>query len=146
MAEGLSVKLDMNELQALYADLRKAGSGLTVELRRGVTNAVKPLVAAVKAEAGFSSRIPATVQAKTSFAARKTSVSIVAGGPKAPGAAPVNNKGRGGTFKHPVFGRDAWVPQAAHPLFTAPIRAGQPQADRAMLAVLDDVARKAGFR
>ena len=38
---------------------------------------------------------------------------------KAPEAAPINNKGQAGTFRHPVFGHDVWVDQAAHPFYAA---------------------------
>lgn len=135
------------DLRQLYTDLRAVPGNMTRELRKGVVAAAKPAVAAVKEEASWSSRIPGSIKAKASFGARSTSVQIIADPAVAPEAAVLNHGGRGGQFRHPVFGnRNNWVNQAARPFFETAVRRTQPQIEQAIVAVMDEVARKAGFR
>jgi hypothetical protein len=47
------------------------------------------------------------------------SVKVTAGGAAAPDAAPLENSGQQGTFRHPVVNPDVWVSQQARP-FLAP--------------------------
>jgi hypothetical protein len=141
----LEFRVDAKELSALFAAAKAAEGQIQVELRRGIKAAAKPVVDAIKADAGFSSRIPASIKAKASFAKKGASVLIVADAKKAPEAGPLNNKGKGGSFKHPVFGTDTWVQQAARPFFQTGALRGAPAADKAMLTVMDDIARKLGF-
>jgi hypothetical protein len=144
---GLDVHVDARELQKLYADLKGVEGNLRVELRRGIVSAAKPVVAAAKNDAGFSSKIPATVKTKVSFSAKNPSVAIVAGGKGAPDAAPFNNRGKRGTFRHPVFGHtDRWVTQAARPFMQNNLDSHAPDVERAILDVIDVVMGKAGFR
>lgn len=146
-AEAVTLTVTSSDLSKLYADLKGVEGNLRVELRHGVVAGMKPMQAAVKSAASFSTRIPGSIKTKTSFSARKASVAIFADPNIAPEAAPINNKGKGGTFRHPVYGnRDVWVSEKARPFFTEPIRAHLPDAERAILAAMDTVARKAGFR
>ncbi len=47
---------------------------------------------------------------------RGTRVRVIAGGDEAPEAAPINNAGKVGNFRHPLFGDySSWWPQTAHP-------------------------------
>lgn len=149
----LAVRVDAGDLRKLYGDLKASGSDLTVALRRGVKKAAEPMRTAVAAEASFSTRIPSAVKTKASFAGRRSRVEIIVDSGAAPHAAAINHGGRSGTFRHPVYADQTktrnewtWVAQAANPFFDAPIRAHYAAAEAAMLAVMDDVARKAGFR
>lgn len=143
----LEVRVDASDIQRLYADLKTVPGNLTRELRNGIKKAADPLADAVKAEASWSSRIPGAVKVKPSFSARNPSVQIVVDPKKAPEAAPLNNGGRSGTFRHPTFGnRDRWVTQKAQPFFEVALSGHQHDADAAIEAVMDAVARKAGFR
>jgi len=133
----------------LYTDLKGLPGNLRVELRRGIKAAAQPIADRVKANAGWSTRIPGAVQVKPSFSAKGTGVSIVVNPGRAPEGAPLENKGRSGTFRHPVYGnRDVWVSQPARPFFysTAASSSSVSAAEKAILNVADTVARKAGFR
>lgn len=144
---GVQVKVDAKDLSKLYADLKGVEGNLRVELRRGIKSAAKPMVGAARDAAGFSSRIPGSVTTKVSFAARGAVVAIEAGGSKAPEAAPLNARGKHGTFRHPVYGHmDRWVSQQAQPFFDGPITGHADAAQAEILRVMDTVAQKAGFR
>jgi len=145
----LQVRIDTGDLRKLYTDLKGIPGNLRVELRRGIKAAAQPIADRVKANAGWSSRIPGAVRVKPSFSANGTGVSIVVDSGRAPEGAPLENKGRGGTFRHPVYGnRDVWVNQQARPFFysTAASSSAVSAAEKAILEVADAVARKAGFR
>ncbi len=93
----------------LKADAPKISRVLNTELK-----AAGELVAVeARLKAGwFSSRIPQTIRVTASGA----KVTVKAGGAKAPHAAPFENKGERGSFRHPVFGnREVWVSQKAQP-------------------------------
>ena len=148
-AGGLQVRIDTGDLRKLYTDLKGLPGNLRVELRRGIKAAAQPIADRVKANAGWSTRIPGAVQVKPSFSAKGTGVSIVVNPGRAPEGAPLENKGRSGTFRHPVYGnRDVWVSQPARPFFysTAASSSSVSAAEKAILNVADTVARKAGFR
>lgn len=149
MPGGLDVKVDTTQLRQLYADLKGVEGNLRVELRKGVKNAADPMVQKVRSAAAWSSRIPAAVTVKPSFAAKGASVSIIVNQAAAPEAAPLEHGGQGGSFRHPVFGdRNAWVAQPARPFFypTVSGSAAIAAAEQAIVAVMDAVARKAGFK
>ena len=114
---GVNIVVDTRGLQQLARDLRRSAPDSYKALRGSLRVAVQPVVDDAKARAGFSKRIPATIRARIGSGA---SIKIVAGGPNAPDAAPLENKGQAGTFRHPVFGnREKWVNQPARP-FLAP--------------------------
>lgn len=143
---GLELRVDPHGLSQLYRDAKAAEGTIQVELRRGIKAAAQPVVDAVKEDASFSSRIPGAVKLKSSFAAKGASVAVVVDGAAAPEAKAINHGGRGGTFRHPVFGnRDVWVDQAAVPFMATGPRRAQPQADAAMLEAMDRIARSLGF-
>lgn len=144
---GVEVKVDAKDLSKLYADLKGVEGNLRVELRRGIKSAAAPMVSAAKDASGFSSRIPGSVTVKASFAARGAAVRLEAGGAKAPEAAPLNARGKHGTFRHPAFGnREVWVNQEARPFWGDSIQAHTNDAQTAILRVMDTVAQKAGFK
>lgn len=147
MADALQVQVTSTDLRQLYVDLKAVEGNLRVELRKGITAAAKPIVAAVQREASWSSRIPAAVKAKTSFAAKSAGVAITVDSRKAPEGRPLENAGNTGTFRHPVFGdTTSWVAQTAHPFFWAGVKNADSQIETAMEAVMDAVAKKAGFK
>jgi len=148
-AGGLVVKIDTKDLRQLYVDLKGVEGNLRVELRKGVKAAAEPIASAVRSAASWSSRIPGAVRVKPSFGARSTGVTVTVDGGRAPEARVLEHGGRGGTFQHPVYGnRDVWVPQKAQPFFFTTVSSGSAvgNAERAILAAMDAVARKAGFK
>lgn len=123
-------KIDPQDLAALYRAAKAAEGAIQVELRRTVKAAAKPVADGVKSAASFSTRIPGAVKTKVSFASKGAGVSVYVDSKAAPEAAPINNRGKGGTFRHPVYGnRDVWVPQAADPFFAEGVREGLAQTD-----------------
>lgn len=145
----LRVNIDTKDLRQLYVDLKGVEGNLRVELRKGVKAAAEPIASAVRAAASWSSRIPGAVRVKPSFGARTTGVTITVDAGRAPEARALEHGGRGGTFRHPVYGnREVWVSQKARPFFftTVSNSSSVDTAERAVIAAMDAVARKARFR
>jgi hypothetical protein len=141
----VELHVEAKELQTLFFQLKAMEGSLQVELRRGIREAAAPMVAAVKANASWSSRIPGAVSAKPSFTAKRAGVTIQVNAKAAPEARPLENQGKGGTFRHPVYGhRNNWVDQAARPFFFSAVERTT-QAEIAMRAVMVRVAAKAGL-
>lgn len=154
MSSSLEIKVDSSDLRKLYQDLKVAGDGLQIDLRRQIKKAGDGLVSAVKKEASWSSRIPGAVKVKTSFGAKNAGVTVYVDAGKAPEAAPLNNQGNSGTFRHPVFPDAAgqirqqwtWVSQRAQPFFDGPIAREGNNTLALIQEVIDDFAARAGFR
>ena len=73
------------------------------------------------------------------------SVSVTAGGKRAPEAVVLEHGGVEGTFRHPVFGnRDVWVSQKARPFLAPAFKEGEElavaAADRALQKILRALA------
>lgn len=147
MAGALEIRVDSPDLRELYQAAKAADGNLQVLLRRGVKEAAQPIANGVKSAASWSSRIPGATRTKASFSAKGASVTVEVDAAAAPEAAPLNHGGRGGTFRHPVFGnRENWVSQQARPFFDQGVTAGQPAADSAMDRLMTDFAHQLGFR
>lgn len=150
----LQLAVTSTDLRQAYVDLKSAAKELMPELRKGMKAAAKPLVDSIKREAGFSGRIPGATSAKVSFSAKSAGLSVKVDAKKAPEARPLNNRGRAGTFRHPVYADAAresrnewtWVAQPANPFWARGIKNSDRGIDKAMADVLDSVARKAGFK
>lgn len=146
MANSAGVKLDVKspDMHELYSALKAAPGKLQVDLRRGIKAAAAPVVQRIKAQSAWSGRIPHSIQAKPSFAAKSAGVTIIANRKIAPEAAPLENGGQSGNFRHPVFGHmDRWAQEAAHPFFYSAVH--EPEAEAAISKVMDDFARQIGF-
>lgn len=114
---GISVVADTRELAKFARSLRRASPEAWAAYRAAVRVAAEAVAADARSRAGFSTRIPATIKVRVLSSGN---IEITAGGDAAPDAAPLENKGKGGTFRHPVFGnREVWVNQPARP-FLAP--------------------------
>jgi hypothetical protein len=132
--------VDTSDFRAAFLELKAAGDGLHIELRRGVKAAGRGALDAVKEAASWSSKIPPATRLKVSFAAKSAGVSVVVNARQAPNARPINHGGKDGVFKHPVWGhRDRrWATQRAHPFINA---AGKtPEIDKQIQEVLNRVA------
>lgn len=140
----LQVNFTSADLHKMYTDLKAAPGAMQVELRKGMKVAAQPMVNRVKAGSSFSSRIPGAVSAKVSFSAKSASVSVQVDSKKAPEARPLENGGKGGTFRHPVYGSDTWVAQKAQPFFF-PNVSKDAEVSKAMSDVMDAFAKKLGF-
>ena len=109
------VQVNTNALAKFGKSLRKiAKQDAGIKFRKGLKDEAAIMAIGVKARASrFSTTIPGSIRS----GATATNGYVRAGGAKARQAAAINNKGKEGEFRHPVFGRkdEPWVQQAAHP-------------------------------
>jgi hypothetical protein len=91
---------------------------------------------------GGTDRIEGSIKKKQST----VNIRIVAGGDDAPEAAPLENNGQGGSFRHPVFGdADNWVSQTAHPFLAPAVDDAETDIEERLSAVIDSSLREVGF-
>ena len=166
-----SARLSAKSLRELYKDASAAPGVMQIELRRGVKKAGVRVQHAVQESAGsFSKQIPPKIKLKVSFA-RKPAVKIIADDPSGEAAA-LNNRGKAGMFRHPVFAHPegernvrswrafvrlhitrvsnpahnwVWVSQVAHPFFVTAAHPAALAAADEIRAVMDDIARRLDF-
>lgn len=142
MPTSIGFRVDTGDTARAAADLRTAAGRLPDALRRGVRSAADPIADGIRAEASWSTRIPAAVSVRASGNGAAVTVDPAI----APEAAALNNQDRPGTFQHPVFG-NAWsVAQRARPFLVAGARRGQAEADRRFDAALTRLEHTAGFK
>jgi hypothetical protein len=109
---GVDYAVKVDGLQKFSRELRKANPKLKREFDRLLKQAADGIVTEAKINAGWSERIPGSIRPVI----KRGRVAVKAGNAKAPHAAALENKGKGGTFRHPVYGnRAVWVDQEAHP-------------------------------
>lgn len=145
----LDLKISPVGLSELARDLKAADPLLLKELRTGIRKAAEPARQQVKQNASaVSSRIASAVPPpRVSFAKRGASVRIVVNAKKAPHARALENKGKPGKFRHPLFGnRKKWISQPAQPFFWSGVRQADPAISREMNRVIDEVTRKLKFK
>lgn len=100
--------------QKFGSELRSTSPALRFKTRATVRHWAEVFTAESVAAAAFSSHIPGSFR----IVGMGDNVVVYAGGESAPSAAPIENEGKRGTFRHPVFGnRDVWVSQRARPFF-----------------------------
>ncbi len=98
---GVPILIDATELKILSKALRKAPAEVRREFRTKWRAAAMIVAESAKSKASFSTRIPDSIKVRGYGA----NIQIRAGGDQAPEAAPLENKGKPGYFKHPVFER-----------------------------------------
>ena len=146
------------QLRELTVELKAADKALLLAMRRNLRAIAKPAAAAVKAEE--LRVLPKKGGLNEWVAGTPVGVRITAG-PRTAGVRLVQSKkGRSkphdllamnetGAIRHPVFGqRKTWVEQDGLPTgwFERPLLAMAPAATAAMVKVMDETARAAGFR
>ncbi|GAA5048172.1 hypothetical protein HNP84_000229 [Thermocatellispora tengchongensis] len=144
----VEVRLDGNkELRRLVRDFGKIPPDLRKELRPALVRAAKPILAAARANASWSSRIPRATRIKVGFTARKGGVSIVVNSKRAPHARPYENLGDPGTFRHPVYGnREVWVTQVARPFLIDAVQEKGGIVTRTLGLLVIQIGRKHGWK
>ncbi len=136
-----------NDIAQLVRDLRKLPKEMKRQLRKDIRKAAQPALRKAKSNASFSTRIPAATRTVTSFSSRNPGVRLETNARRAPHAKALENQGREGYFRHPVFGnRGNWANQRAQPYLWPAVRDSAHQIvgdiDKAVLSA----ARKVGFR
>lgn len=134
--------VDTTQLKDLAKRLRAGNPAAAKALRVRLREIGEVVAVEARERASYSSRIPASIKVRT----RGVSLSVVAGGPNAPDAAPLENKGQGGSFRHPVHGNyDVWVAQKARPFLGPSVQAKSAQIDAMAQGVIDDMLREIGL-
>lgn len=124
------------ELRGMSKEVRK-------ETRPAIRKAAEPMVAAAKSNASWSSRIPGAIKLSNT----RRGVTIRVNKAKAPHARPYEGITGGGQFRHPVHGhRSRWVSQATRPFLDPAVKAHRGKVREALVKVVDDAARRHGFR
>lgn len=135
--------VDRAQLQALIRDLGAVPPDLRREWRPAILKAGQPVLMQMKANASWSSRIPAATTMRAS--GMSAGVEFRVNARRAPHARPLEGLS-GDPFRHPVYGnREVWVSQPARPFF---YRAVQDKADEVINALGDAVmavAARHGF-
>jgi hypothetical protein len=137
------LEINTKDFAKFVSDLKSSGltsdAEMAKQLGKAFSQGGKTIAALAKSNASFSSRIPSSIKARRSGAR----VSVQAGGPTAPDAAPLDNKGRGGLFRHPVFGnKNVWVNQPARPFLQPALEKGAPGVIEELNVELDRTFRK----
>lgn len=136
-----------DELRALIRDLGKLPPEIRKELRKPLRAAGMKALTAARADASWSTRIPAATRLSVSFAKKRPGVALVVNKTRAPHARAYEHLGSAGTFRHPLFGdRKTWVTQRAKPFLFPAAKAVFEQMDADIAQAVDAVARKHGFK
>lgn len=138
-----------DEIRRLIDDLGKVPKELKRELRPGLRKAAAPMLAAAKANASWSTRIPRATRISITFSGKRAGVAITVNKNRAPHARPYemgSGSGRSAFFRHPVYGHDVWVSQKTRPFLWPAFVAHRDDAEREIADVVDTVTREAGFR
>jgi hypothetical protein len=132
--------VDTRALNRLARDLRKSAPEAAAAAKTRIRAMAEVVAEDARHRAGFSTRIPTTIRVRsTGFTVR-----IVAGGDAAPDAAPLENKGREGDFRHPVFGdRERWVSQKARPFLAPALDAHREMVVHELEAAVHDAVERA---
>lgn len=101
----------------------------------------------VRAKAAWSTRIPSATRLSIGLSKRNPGLAIVVNKNRAPHARPYENNDRDGTFAAPFFGdRSRWYEHRARPFLYRGARPHFERIDGEIKDVVDEAARKAGFR
>lgn len=136
-----------DDVLKLINDLRKIGDGVGRNLGKEFKRAAVPAANQAKANASWSSRIPGAITVGVSSSRRFPGAQIKVAKDKAPHARLFEFPGRGGSFRHPVYGnREVWVAQQGRPFIRPAVRAKGAEFAKACDRAVDTAARANGFR
>ena len=127
--------LDCRDFQKFAKALRKQAPMIGKEVKIGLRGAGEEVATIARANvAPYSKKIPASVKVRVS----SFTVSVVAGGKKAPNAEPFEHGGAPGKFRDPLFGdRSHWYDHQAHPFLLPALAVGREAAQQAIIDVMD---------
>ncbi len=123
--------------------LRESAHTLRFGFRPVVRHWAELFMAESMAASSWSSRIPGSF----TIQGAGDNVVVRAAGDAAPEGAPLENEGKRGTFRHPVFGnREVWVDQKARPFFNPVfLRVTAELPDREMAVFFDETFHSIGY-
>lgn len=135
------VTIDMSSFKKFAVEMRAAEAVVLAELNKQMAATAATAASRTRSKASFSTRIPGSVRVAPRGVA---TYAVRAGGPAAPDAAPLNNRGMPGMFDHPVFGQNVIVSQLARPFM--PTRVDVMPTERAAARrAVTNTWRKLGF-
>lgn len=139
------------ELDKLIADFAKMPLDTRRKLRAEVRKVGAPVLDQVRANASWSSRIPAATSIKVGYSKSKSGATIVTSAKRAPHARPYEHDGVAGFFRHPVNRpaarrRKPWVSQAARPFFYRAVSEAAPRVEDAYRELIMRVALENGWK
>lgn len=135
------------ELRKFIRDFEKFPADLRKEMRPMIRRVGAQALLATRAEASWSTKIPSATRMNVSFSKRSAGASISTNRLRAPGARPLENRGREGFFRHPVNpDKTVWVRQRSRPYISKATQPFAAKFDAEILTVVDQVARSHGFR
>lgn len=135
------------DFQRAVINLALIPKAVRKELRPALKKAADMVVQDARGRASWSSRIPGAIGVRVNFGAKTEGVAIRVNQKRAPHARPYEGITGGSTFRHPYFGnRERWYTQRTRPFLQPAARAKQGQVRAAVAKVVDDAARRHGFR
>jgi hypothetical protein len=135
------------ELRDFIKQLGKMPKDVRQDLRPKLKNIGQNALFSVRAKASWSTRIPRATRLKIGLSKRSPGLAIEVNKDQAPHARPHEHGGKPGTFRAPLFGnRRRWYAHQARPFFQSGAEPWLEKADKDLLDVVDEAARKAGFR
>lgn len=142
------VTMSTPSLRTLVGELGLMEPAMRSELRRGFRAAGAKALSRAKSNASWSSRIPAAITVRPMTGSRSAGVFLRVNADRAPHARAYEGISRSsGTryFRHPVFGRDAWVAESTRPFLTPAIDAARGDTQKAALDAIQAAARAGRF-
>lgn len=129
----------------LRRDLLKIPTNIRKEVRPALREAGESVKRAAQGNSHWSSRIPAAMRIRVSFAQRRPGVFIVVDKNKAPHGRPYEGIIMG-SFRHPVFGnRDVWVTQETRPYLVPALESNEGETFTLIESTVDEVMAKLGL-
>lgn len=131
------------QLARASKDLRAMSQEVRKELRPKIREAAEPIVSQARTNASWSSRIPRAIR----LSSTRRGVDIRVNQAKAPHARPYEGITGTSKFRHPVMGnRDRWVDQATRPFLEPAVAKHRGKVRAALIRLVEDAARRHGFR
>lgn len=137
------------QVSQLARDLYRMGPAGRRRLKTAFERAGRGALSDAKSRASWSRRIPAAIKAQPMVGtglANRVGVQLRVSVAAAPHARPYEGLGQGGSFRHPVFGRDRWVSQNTRPYIWPAVRGRIPQITADVDTAYEAAARECGFR
>lgn len=135
------------EIRWFAQQLGKMPKDIRQDLRPKLKTIGQAALASVRARAAWSTRIPSATRLSIGLSKSNPGIAISVNKKRAPHARPYENNDSDGTFRAPLFGnRDRWFAHAARPFLVRGARPHFERVDEDIKTVIDEAARKAGFR
>lgn len=122
--------VDQSALRRHQAEIAALDRTAKNALRREMRGIGNEMAADAKTNASWSTRIPGAIQVRTRLTGKRPGVRIRVNSDQAPHGRVYEDITGRGSFRHPVFGTDSWVPQASRPFLKRAVLSNLPQAKR----------------